>query len=136
MIYLLDTNAVIALLNREPVQVRTTLLREEATGNLVFLSSISLQELWYGVARSERVAENTKGLRGLLAEGRTILPFDDEDAEAAGNARGTLGEAGKQIGPYDILIAGQAIRRGATLVTANEKEFRRVPGLKWENWAK
>jgi tRNA(fMet)-specific endonuclease VapC len=136
MIYLLDTNAVIALLNRDPQQVRATLLRAEAAGHDVFLSSISLQELWYGVARSDRTAENTQGLRGLLAEGRTILPFDGDDAEAAGNARGTLADAGQPIGPYDILIAGQAMRRSATLVTANEKEFRRVPGLKWENWAK
>ena len=58
-----------------------------------------------------------------------------EDAEEAGNIRAALERAGKPIGPYDVLIAAQARRRGATLVTANEREFARVPGLKTEDWA-
>ncbi|MGH6870137.1 MAG: type II toxin-antitoxin system VapC family toxin [Rhizomicrobium sp.] len=135
MNYLLDSNAVIALMRRTPPQVRDAILRAEAAGHEIFLSSISLQELWYGVARSSRPAANLRALRELLAQGRLVWPFDADDAEATGNIRGALSSNGKPIGPYDVLIAGQAVRRNATLVTANEKEFRRVPGLRWENWA-
>ncbi|HUB17066.1 MAG TPA: PIN domain-containing protein [Acidobacteriaceae bacterium] len=64
-----------------------------------------------------------------------IVAFDDEDARAAGTLRGALAEAGKMIGPYDLLIAAQAVRRGWVLVTANEREFGRVPGLTWQVWS-
>jgi tRNA(fMet)-specific endonuclease VapC len=136
VIYLLDTNTVIALLKERSSQIRVVFERVEAAGHTVFLSAISLHELWYGVARSDRPEKSVNGLRNFLSGGYEILPFDGEDAETAGNVRGELADAGTPIGPYDILIAGQAIRRNATLVTANEKEFRRVPGLKWENWLK
>ena len=57
--------------------------------------------------------------------------FDEDDARAAGAVRAELEAVGKPIGAYDVLLAGQARRRGATLVTSNTKEFARVPGLKW-----
>jgi tRNA(fMet)-specific endonuclease VapC len=63
------------------------------------------------------------------------LPFEIEDAEEAGDIRAALERAGTPIGPYDILIAAQARRRGAILVTANEHEFARVPGLMVEDWS-
>ena len=62
------------------------------------------------------------------------MTFDAEDAHEAGDIRALLERAGTPIGPYDILIAAQARRRGATLVTANTREFARVPGLKTEDW--
>ncbi len=65
----------------------------------------------------------------------TILSFGPEDAEQAGDIRATLDRTGTPIGSYDVLIAAQARRRGATLVTANTREFARVPGLKTEDWA-
>jgi tRNA(fMet)-specific endonuclease VapC len=61
--------------------------------------------------------------------------FDEEDARAAGTIRAELEAIGKPIGAYDVLLAGQARRHGATLVTSNTKEFARVSGLKWEDWA-
>ena len=64
----------------------------------------------------------------------TLLPFEPEDAEEAGDIRAVLESAGTPIGPYDILIAAQARRRGAVLVTANIGEFSRVQGLATENW--
>jgi tRNA(fMet)-specific endonuclease VapC len=136
VIYLLDTNVIIALLGDKHPAVRDNMLRAKRAGSMLALSSISLHELWYGVAKSDRRGENAEALRKLLATGFEILPFESEDAEAAGNLRGDLLKIGKPIGPYDFLIAGHAIRRNAILVTSNEKEFRRVPGLKWENWAK
>ena len=61
--------------------------------------------------------------------------FDEEDARAAGTIRAELEALGRPIGAYDVLLAGQARRHGATLVTSNAKEFARVSGLKWEDWA-
>ena len=65
----------------------------------------------------------------------TPWPFESQDAEEAGDIRAALERTGKPIGPYDLLIAAQARRRGATLITANEREFARVPGLKTADWA-
>ncbi len=64
-----------------------------------------------------------------------MIPFDKEDAIAAGNIRATLALAGTPIGPFDTLIAGQALCRGLTLVTANTREFSRVEGLRVEDWS-
>jgi len=133
--YLLDTNAVIALLKDQPAGVRPRLRRAMARGASVAVSSIVLYELWYGVARSGRRAENAERLRVFMSGDIEILSFDAEDAAAAGDLRGTLEAAGTPIGPYDTLIAAQALRSGATLVTANESEFARVPDLAWQDWS-
>jgi len=61
--------------------------------------------------------------------------FDEDDARAAGTIRAELAAIGKPIGAYDVLLAGQARRHGATLVTSNANEFTRVARLKWEDWA-
>jgi tRNA(fMet)-specific endonuclease VapC len=71
----------------------------------------------------------------FLTHGVEVLPIDDEDALVAGQIRATLRAAGTPIGPYDVMIAGHALRRGATLVTANIREFERVDGLTIKNWA-
>jgi tRNA(fMet)-specific endonuclease VapC len=73
-------------------------------------------------------------LATFLALDVTLWPFEPEDAEEAGDIRAVLERAGTPIGPYDILIAAQARRRSAVLITANEREFARVPGLKTEDW--
>ncbi len=99
------------------------------------VSSVVLYELWYGVARSERRRENAERLRVFLSGNVTVVPFDEEDATVAGDLRATLEMAGTPIGPYDLLIAAQALRNGATLVTANVSEFARVPSLLWQDWS-
>jgi tRNA(fMet)-specific endonuclease VapC len=63
------------------------------------------------------------------------VAFDEEDTRVAGEIRATLEMAGTPIGAYDLLIAGQALRHDATLVTANTAEFSRVPDLRWQDWA-
>ena len=63
-----------------------------------------------------------------------VLPFDEQDARTAGDLLATLDSAGRPIGPYDLLIAAQALRMGATMVTANVSEFGRVDGLSWQDW--
>ena len=134
MSYLLDTNAVIALLKNQPVSVRDRLRRVVSGGVSIAVSTVVLYELWYGVARSQRRRENAERLRVFLSGNIDITPFDEEDAVAAGDLRAALETAGTPIGPYDLLIAAQALRSGATLVTANVSEFARVRGLLWQDW--
>jgi tRNA(fMet)-specific endonuclease VapC len=86
------------------------------------------------VAKSSHVPENTERLRILLSGDLDLVDFDDEDARTAGQVRADLEKAGTPIGAYDLLIAGQALRRGLTVVTANTSEFSRVAGLGWEDW--
>ena len=135
MIYLLDTNAVIALLTDRPPAVRKRLRRAAAGKVSIAISTVVLFELWYGVARSQRRRENAERLRVFLAGNIDILPFEEEDAAVAGDLRAALEAEGTPIGPYDLLIAAQSLRTGATLVTANVAEFRRVKGLSWQDWA-
>jgi tRNA(fMet)-specific endonuclease VapC len=75
-------------------------------------------------------------LKHSLAGPIVLLPFDDEDSKVAGAIRAGLERSGKPIGAYDVLIAGQALQRNLTLVTANVSEFSRVKGLAWQDWAK
>ncbi|OFW30269.1 MAG: twitching motility protein PilT [Acidobacteria bacterium RIFCSPLOWO2_02_FULL_65_29] len=133
--YCLDTNACIALINGTPKEVRRRFARAARRGATLQISSVVAFELWYGVGKSERKDLNTRRLEAFLAGPLERMPFDDEDARQAGAVRAEAERAGKPIGAYDVLIAAQARRRGATLVTANVSEFSRVAGLKWEDWA-
>ncbi|HEX3484823.1 MAG TPA: type II toxin-antitoxin system VapC family toxin [Micropepsaceae bacterium] len=130
----LDTNAVIALLNSRNSRVETGLQDALDRGIAVAMSPIVLFELWYGVAKSARPEHNAGRVRDFLAGPIRLLDFSAEDAEEAAEIRASLERAGTPIGAYDVIIAAQARRRGALLVTANEREFTRVPGLKMENW--
>jgi tRNA(fMet)-specific endonuclease VapC len=132
--YLLDTNAVVALLRNKPAEVRRRYREAEASGAYLAVSSIVLFELWYGVEKSTRVRDNTERLRVFLSGAMDLLDFDDEDAASAGRIRAVLEQSGTPIGAYDLLIAGQALRRGLTVVTANASEFGRVAGLSWVDW--
>jgi tRNA(fMet)-specific endonuclease VapC len=134
VIYLLDTNAVVALLRNKPSVVRERYRAALASGDSLALSSVVVFELWYGVAKSSQVQQNTDRLRVLLSGDLDLLDFDDEDARSAGQIRATLEKDGKPIGAYDVLIAGQALRRGLTVVTVNTSEFSRVAGLSWQDW--
>jgi tRNA(fMet)-specific endonuclease VapC len=133
--YLLDTNACIALINGTQASVRRRFQRTAARDSVILVSSIVAYELWYGVGKSQRKEANTQRLEAFLAGPLEWTPFDDDDARAAGDVRAELEAAGTPIGAYDVLLAGQARRRGATLVTSNVREFGRVKGLKWEDWA-
>jgi len=99
------------------------------------MSSIVLHELMLGAAASERRKGNEEKIAVLVASGIEILPFDVDDAGHAGDNRAHLKRIGTPIGPYDALIAAQARRHCATLVTANRHEFERVPGLDVMDWA-
>jgi len=134
--YLLDTNACIALINGAPASVRSRFQKTIDGGAQVYVSAVVTFELWYGIAKSARPELNTRRLETFLAGPVTLLPLDDEDARVAGSIRAKLEVSGKPIGAYDLLIAGQALARELTLVTANVSEFSRVKGLAWQDWAR
>jgi len=133
--YLLDTNACIALINGTQAPVRRRFQRAVARDSLMRLSSVVAFELWYGVAKSQRKESNAQRLDAFFAGPLEWTRFDEDDAREAGAVRAELEAAGTPIGAYDVLLAGQARRRRATLVTSNAKEFGRVAGLKWKDWA-
>lgn len=131
MAWLLDTNAVIALVTRRS----DALLRrvEAMAPGALAISSIVAHELYFGAYRSQKIEFDLETLRLLFAD-LVILDLDQEDARTAGEIRATLARQGTPIGPYDVLIAGQAKALGLTLVTSNLSEFQRVDGLKLEDW--
>jgi len=131
----LDTNAVIALLNDRPPGARGRRAQELASSERIGISTVALFELIYGYEKSTQRERNEAALRSLLTLDIERLPFELADAEHAGAIRAQLERAGTPISHYDVLIAAQARRHGATLVTANQREFARVPGLDVVDWA-
>lgn len=131
----LDTNAVIAAINQRKPWVRRRLEQALVDRVIIGIPAVVLHEIWYGIRKSTRSQANAAVLATFLALDLMLWPFEPEDAEEAGDIRAALERAGTPIGPYDILIAAQARRRSAVLITANEREFARVPGLKTEDWA-
>lgn len=128
MKFLLDTNAVISILNRNSDFIaKLTRYSPQDFG----LSAIVLFELHYGAQKSQRKAENLAKLAKLPFE---IVPFSAKDAEIAGKIRAVLALQGSPIGSYDVQIAAQAISRNLTLITHNIKEFKRVSDLTFEDW--
>lgn len=131
----LDTSIVIAAINDRVPKVRARLMQILADGTVVGIPAIVLYEMWYGIKKSARPPDNAANLATFLALDVTPWPFVPEDAEEAGDIRAGLERVGTPIGPYDVLIAAQARRRDALLVTANRREFARVPGLRTQDWA-
>ena len=131
----LDTNAVIAVLNDRTSPVRAGIDAAIGLGRTLSISSIVLFELRYGAAKSARPERNAQRIVDFLSGPIEVLPFEPADADEAGDIRAALERAGTPIGPYDVLVAAQARRRDALLVTANERKFARVPRLKFEDWA-
>jgi tRNA(fMet)-specific endonuclease VapC len=129
MRYLLDANVVIALLN-DVASKAAKRARRVKPGD-VAISAIVAHELFDGAFKSQGVDRNVALVDALRF---VVLDFDKEDARQSGQIRALLAGKGTPIGPYDVLIAGQAIARNLTLVTHNTNEFRRVPGLRIEDW--
>lgn len=130
--HLFDTNAVIALIGRRSDKLANRVL-QNAEGT-IGLPSIVAHELYFGAQKSAKVQHNLETLR-LLFSDFPILDFDQRDAFVAGEIRAALAVKGTPIGPYDVLIAGQAKARGLMLVTNNLGEFSRVDGLRVEDWS-
>ena len=130
--YMLDTNMCIYLRQNRPAEV-TTRFRKMQHGDAV-LSVITYGELLYGAERSQ---QRTRALESLarLVSLLPVLPLSEEAASAYVEIRATLEKRGEMIGGNDLWIAAHAKSAGLTLVTSNEREFKRVPGLKLQNWA-
>lgn len=128
--YLLDTNLCIRVLRDRPPGLRA---RFNAEALSLSISSIVLYELLYGAAKSARPVENRHGVEAFAAR-MEVLDFDADAAAHAGEIRADLERLGKPIGSYDVLIAGHARSRGLVVVTGNLSEFRRVEGLRCEDW--
>ncbi|KAF2991933.1 type II toxin-antitoxin system VapC family toxin [Methylocystis sp. MJC1] len=132
--FCLDTNVVIFAINRRRPRIAERLIAEIEARTPMFVPSVVLFELQYGVAKSQRPAQARALLDEFLSAGFETPAFDAEDAYVAGEIRAYLEARGAPIGPFDTLIAAQARRRGAALVTGNRREFERVPGLIVTDW--
>jgi tRNA(fMet)-specific endonuclease VapC len=126
--FLLDSTVVIALLRGDQTLIQR--IQTYAPGDLA-MPSIVAHELFYGAYKSRRAQTNLALIEALQFP---VLEFDWEDARRGGELRAHLAARGTPIGPYDVLIAGQALARDLILVTHNGREFQRVPGLMVEDW--
>ena len=133
--FCLDTNSVIAAITKRSPAVDRRLQAEFQRNTRVIVPAIVLYELRFGIANSARRAADERMLDLFLSAPVETPAFDSADASDAADIRLFLRRRGTPIGPYDMLIAAQARRRGAALVTANLREFRRVPGLVVQDWA-
>ena len=127
---MLDTNLCIRVLRDRPQGLRP---RFNAEAETLCISTITLAELMHGVAKSARPVENRRAVEGFAAR-LGVLAFDEDAARHAGDIHADLERRGQLIGPYDVLIAGHARSRGLVVVTGNLNEFRRVDGLRVEDW--
>jgi tRNA(fMet)-specific endonuclease VapC len=128
--YLLDTNIVIYVIKRRPIEVMGVF--NENAGRMA-ISAITLSELFHGAEKSAKVAQNlavVEEFASLLA----VLPYSAKAAQHYGAIRAALERTGRPVGVNDLHIAAHARSEGLTLVTNNLADFERVPGLLTENW--
>ena len=131
MRFMLDTNICIYIIKQKPAAVLDRFRQTEISE--ISISSITLSELFYGVSKSSIPEQNLMALTQFAAP-LEILPFGGEAAQYYGDLRACLEKQGTPIGSLDMLIAAHALSFSITLVTNNEKAFKRVPNLKIENW--
>lgn len=128
--HMLDTHLCIRVLRDRPQGLRPRFNTEAET---LCISTITLTELLHGAAKSARPVENRREVERFAAR-LAVLPFDESAAAHAGEITAELERQGRLIGLYDLLIAGHARSRGLVVVTGNLGEFRRVDGLRAEDW--
>lgn len=130
----LDSNVIVDLLRGERPHVRARIGQAQADGDALLVSAIVVQELVMGAHRSARPEHHLRALDALLAA-LSVEPWTREDAEVSGKLRADCERAGRRMGAFDTLIAGQALARGWTLVTADVGDFERVDGLSILDWS-
>jgi tRNA(fMet)-specific endonuclease VapC len=133
MIFMLDTNICICLLNRRTGYENIFARIDGLAYEKVVISSLTLAELKYGIAKSVKKEANRIKLGYFLYQFE-CLPFDAEATSCYSDIRIQLEYRGTPIGPLDTLIAAHALSLAATIVTNNVREFERVDGLAIENW--
>jgi tRNA(fMet)-specific endonuclease VapC len=127
---MLDTNIVIYVLKRRPIQVLDIFNQNI---NRMAISSITLSELIYGAEKSQNISKNLEAIEDFISH-MEVLSYDQKTSQAYGQIKAKLENNGEMIGENDIHIAAHAISQGLILVTNNLNEFRRVPHLSLENW--
>jgi tRNA(fMet)-specific endonuclease VapC len=130
--YLLDTNICIFAIKRKPEKVFASIKEKSKEG--VFISSLTIAELEFGVQNSEQTVKNRVALLKFISF-FNILNFDDYDAVDYGRIKVKLRQKGKIIGPIDMLLAAQAINKDMIFITNNVQEFQRIEGLRIEVWS-
>ncbi|GAG39619.1 unnamed protein product [marine sediment metagenome] len=130
--YMLDTNICIYIINKKPVKILQRLQTKKLFD--IAISSITLSELEYGVNKSLKIEQNKIALFQFLLP-IEIISYNGTAARTYGKIRAQLEKKGQPIGAMDILIGAHALSLNSILVTNNEKEFRKIPELKIENWA-
>jgi len=128
--YLLDTNIVIYVIKRRPLEVMGVF--NENAGRMA-ISAITLSELYHGAEKSAKVTQNLAVVEEFASR-LEVLPYSTKASQHYGDIRAELEKAGRTIGVNDLHIAAHARSEGLTLVTNNLGEFERVPGLLLENW--
>ena len=128
--YLLDTNIVIYVLKRRPIEVLSAF---NANASRMAISSITLAELMHGAEKSSRVTENLAAIEDFCSR-LEVLPYGSKAAQHYGAIRAHLEKLGRPIGVNDLHIAAHARSEGLVLVTNNSAEFERVPALEIDNW--
>ncbi len=135
MAWLLDTNICIYLINRKPGHEAVLQHLEGRRYGQILISTITLAELHFGIAKSAQRSRNEEKVVSFLQRFE-IIDFDGNAAAVYGILRTELEKSGKAMGPLDTLIAAHALASRSTLVTDNLREFRRVRGLKMVNWTR
>ncbi len=128
--YMLDTNICIYTIKNQPSEVRNAFIRHQEQ---LCVSTVTAMELLFGAEKSGAPEKDLRVLDSFLAR-LAVLDYDLRAAAHTAQLRAELKKLGKPIGPYDQMIAGHARSIGLTIVTNNESEFERVPGLRKENW--
>lgn len=128
--YLLDTNIVIYVLKRRPIEVLSVF---NANASRMAISSITLAELMHGAEKSSRVTENLMAIEDFCSR-LDVLPYGSKAAQHYGAIRAYLEKLGRPIGVNDLHIAAHARSEGLVLITNNTAEFERVPALEIDNW--
>jgi tRNA(fMet)-specific endonuclease VapC len=128
--YLLDTNIVIYVLKRRPIEVLSIF---NANASRMAMSAVTLAELMHGAEKSQRMGESLLAIEDFCSR-IEVLPYGTKAAQHYGAIRAALEKIGQPIGVNDLHIAGHARSEGLILVTNNVSEFERVPALEIENW--
>ena len=128
--YMLDTNICIHVIKNYPPELRE---RFNAVAEQLCISSITLAELHYGAEKSARRLENLRVVAQFCAR-LEVLAFPEKAAAHFGQIRAEIERHGTPVGPLDMLIGAHARAEGLTVVTNNAREFRRLPGVRVENW--
>ena len=130
----LDSKVLIDIINGHEL-VRARFREARLSENPLTTSALAVHEVFFGASISTRPVVQTRSALELLST-LTVVDFTSDDAVRAAELRSELRRSGQPIGGFDMLIAGQALQREWTVVTANTREFSRVRGLTIEDWSR